>query len=775
MSEALDKLDHPLRRIHQAHLELRRKTTAESPRGAERHPRLYSLSLRYEGSLSEIEKLGFKTSWNDYEGLAHGIVDLDDLERIAAAPGVIAVEFGERHEPSLFNSAPDIRARSIAPADIGTKGVWSIDTTTGDLAASSLNSGKGVVVGIIDTGIDAFNPVFMNSLSPFDTRIVRIWDQGLTPDPAHEEKGPDKALITNANTYGVEFTSQMINDHLNGVNTALLRHRDCYGHGTHVAATAAGNGNPGSPPLVPSSAPGFTWVGIAPRADIVVVKHLDVNETITDTGGAVVSEHTRFRDAVRYILNIAKGAGKPAVINCSFGRDRGPHDGLSTDEQYVDQEFGPQSGFHKGNIIVFAAGNSGGERTHAQITIPSSGEIIVPFELYDERGPDQQKFVGCKWVNETKELYFTVWYREVDPPGDVSVAVEAPTESSFSAEVFSGELSRFFDRNKTWKVEHHAAPKVKRPVDGGSPVDVQRNLIGVTITPNSSVSPPQHKPGIYQLRIKGPAGTIFHAWTRREAALYGIRVGPMTRLSKDANVGDGAGTGPGGLQVVNASVISAGDEVRITTTSGDTVDMTVTASDGKSPGVLTLAAPMAHPASAESPVIKTLQAEIDVNDHNQVGSAAGARYAVAVAAYDDAFGITSNPTYAHIAGFSSRGPLVDYSGLGPYTAKPDIAAPGVKIKAAKSRFEESILPLGSTVADQLAVKSGTSMAAPHVTGAIALFLEKNNTLAVEDVAAKFAVPANERDGADPKPADQPEYTLAFGGGMLDVLTTRNVL
>ena len=112
MPDDLDKLDQPLKRIHAAHRERRMKPPAGPPPEHPIHPTLYNLTLRYEGSLKEIEKLGFATSWNDYEGLAHGIVDLDNIERIASHPGVIAIEFGERHEPSLFNSAPDIRARS---------------------------------------------------------------------------------------------------------------------------------------------------------------------------------------------------------------------------------------------------------------------------------------------------------------------------------------------------------------------------------------------------------------------------------------------------------------------------------------------------------------------------------------------------------------------------------------------------------------------------------------------------------------------------------------
>ena len=64
------------------------------------------------------------------------------------------------------------------------------------------------------------------------------------------------------------------------------------------------------------------------------------------------------------------------------------------------------------------------------------------------------------------------------------------------------------------------------------------------------------------------------------------------------------------------------------------------------------------------------------------------------------------------AGFSSQGPTRDLRG------KPDIGGPGVRIEAARSAPAEYRRSPGL-----LTVKSGTSMATPHVTGAVALCLE----------------------------------------------------
>jgi len=169
MEEILVKLDRSLRNIYSRYREQGRRD-----KGAR-----YSLSLHYQDNLTEIEALGFQTSWSDIPGMATGILDLEDLSRVAAHPDVISLSYGEAPEPLLETSARDIRARATSSSNVGRDGLWFVDEATGNIQDTGGADGTGVIVGIIDTGIDITHPSFMASLSPYRTRILRIWDQGL--------------------------------------------------------------------------------------------------------------------------------------------------------------------------------------------------------------------------------------------------------------------------------------------------------------------------------------------------------------------------------------------------------------------------------------------------------------------------------------------------------------------------------------------------------------------------------------------------------------------
>jgi subtilisin family serine protease len=110
-----------------------------------------------------------------------------------------------------------------------------------------------------------------------------------------------------------------------------------------------------------------------------------------------------------------------------------------------------------------------------------------------------------------------------------------------------------------------------------------------------------------------------------------------------------------------------------------------------------------------------------------------------------------------IAGFSSRGP-VSYGGQ--VHIKPDVAAPGVTIYS-------------STPGGTYGWSSGTSMAAPHVAGAVALLLSAvpgyaGNAKAIEGTLTQSAQPQTTSEGCGTDgPTDVPNNV--WGWGVLDVL------
>lgn len=176
-------------------------------------------------------------------------------------------------------------------------------------------SGLDVVIGIIDSGIDAGHPAFQG-------RILRIWDQAL-PGPGVAEGG-----------YGLELVPPL-----------LSVSRDTHGHGTHVAGIAAG------------ADPQFT--GVAPAARYVIVK--------TDFMNAHIA------DGVRYIFRVARDMGLPAVINMSLGGHFDAHDGSDPLSQIIDEESGP------GRIVCCAAGNEGNDNIHAVTRVAAQSLRTIRF------------------------------------------------------------------------------------------------------------------------------------------------------------------------------------------------------------------------------------------------------------------------------------------------------------------------------------------------------------------------------------------------------------
>lgn len=184
--------------------------------------------------------------------------------------------------------------------------------------------GQGVVMGVLDSGIDFNHPDFKDANG--NTRILSIWDHNLTGAPPA------------GFTYGREFSSFQIN---NGQANAHID--NYYGHGTHVTGVAAGNGRSIN-----------YFKGVAPEADIVSVClnwNLPTNNWLTTVA-----------DAVNYVFQKADAVSKPCVINISAGTYYGSHDALDLQAQLINNLITAQPG----RAVVCAAGNAGNIRLHMQ-------------------------------------------------------------------------------------------------------------------------------------------------------------------------------------------------------------------------------------------------------------------------------------------------------------------------------------------------------------------------------------------------------------------------
>ena len=186
-----------------------------------------------------------------------------------------------------------------------------------DFADRTRLTGRDVVVGVIDSGLQTTHPAFAG-------RVLSLWDQTID--------GPGVA----EGRYGIELVGQQ-----------LSASRDTNGHGTHVAGIAAGGLDP--------------YRGVAPEADLVIVK--------------TSMENAHIADAVRYVFRMAAERGKPAVANLSLGAHWDAHDGTDDLSLVLEDESGP------GRIVCAAAGNEGNDSIHARVNVANGESREIRFVL----------------------------------------------------------------------------------------------------------------------------------------------------------------------------------------------------------------------------------------------------------------------------------------------------------------------------------------------------------------------------------------------------------
>ena len=259
-------------------------------------------------------------------------------------------------------------------------------------------NGRGVLVGIIDTGIDYLNKEFQREDDT--TRIVRIWDQTIQGDKdIYDLK------------YGTEYTEDQINQAISlqtsgGDPYSIVPSKDDIGHGTRLAGIIGGRGiNP-------------DLKGAAPDCQFVIVKlsratKVELDAAVIDKTD--VPSYTPWSAllALRYIIAVARELKRPVVVFEPLGSNMGSHTGNGIVEQSINN-YSSQSG----TVVVVPTGNQGNTDTHTEGIIESAGDI----KDIEIRVGEKQKNLPIEiWVNKPNRVKLSI----VSPSGEVIDNLEA--------------------------------------------------------------------------------------------------------------------------------------------------------------------------------------------------------------------------------------------------------------------------------------------------------------------------------------------------------------
>ena len=246
-----------------------REKSQELEVGFTRLDKEWTLIIKYSGNLDKVKNISERVS-ELLSGYAIVIIKETKLDVLASLP---EVEYIEKPKRLFFQVLNGKRVSCIN----------EVQDTRFSLF------GQGVLIGIVDSGIDYSLDDFKRSDG--STRIVSLWDQSITA--LANEKVPEQYDL------GVEYSSGEIN------MATGIRSRDISGHGTAVAGIAAGSGE--------------VYRGVASESELIIVK----------MGTARPDDFPRTTElmmGIDYVIRKAMDLGRPVAINVSFGNTYGAHE-----------------------------------------------------------------------------------------------------------------------------------------------------------------------------------------------------------------------------------------------------------------------------------------------------------------------------------------------------------------------------------------------------------------------------------------------------------------
>ena len=320
-----------------------RKKSSQLSAGYDEQDRSWEFVIKYSGNPEQLEEFWGRRLVVLYNQYAIGRGTKEEIDRLA---GNQQVEWIEKPKAMEYAVIEGIRASCITP----------VTPRQGDL------TGEGVLIAVIDSGIDIFHPDFRKEDGT--TRILGLWDQTSEGNPPENYLG------------GAYYSEEMINEALQaGRNRGrnIVPSQDLSGHGTHVTGIAAGNGRASDGKLR----------GVASKASLLIVR-------LGTPEDSDFPRTTQVMTGIDFAVRFALERGYPLVINLSFGNNYGAHDGTTLLETYMDQIMG------LGQItIVTGMGNQGVGEKHTSGIIEQGKETQEAFII----GPGEQS-VGLQiWKN----------------------------------------------------------------------------------------------------------------------------------------------------------------------------------------------------------------------------------------------------------------------------------------------------------------------------------------------------------------------------------------
>lgn len=208
--------------------------------------------------------------------------------------------------------------------------------------------GSGVLIGIIDTGVDYRLDILKRS--PVNTKIEIMWDQSVNKDNSEVRE-----ILGWQNYYGSFYTENNINEALRAYEEGnnpydYVNVRDENGHGTIVAGLACGNSDD-------------DFTGAAPGASLAIVKLKKAKKYLREfykiKDSAEAYEETDIMMGVKFLADYAAYRRLPLVILCTLCTGSGPRNG-ETPLGSVLAGMARQSRV----AVITAMGNEGNSRGH---------------------------------------------------------------------------------------------------------------------------------------------------------------------------------------------------------------------------------------------------------------------------------------------------------------------------------------------------------------------------------------------------------------------------